>query len=41
MRIFRNILKVLTVVALTESSEPEKSKKKIVEAGFQIDDFRF
>ena len=41
MRIFKNILNILTVAVLIESSEPEQNKKKIVEVGFQIDDFAF
>ena len=38
MRIFKNILNILTVAVLIESSESEQNKMKIVEACFQIDD---
>jgi len=38
MRIFKNILNILTVAVLIESSESEQNKMKIIEAGFQIDD---
>ena len=41
MRIFKDILNILTVAVLIESSEPERNKKQIVEVGFHIDDFAF
>ena len=41
MRILKNILNILTVAVSIESSESEQNRMKIVEVGFQIDDWAF